>query len=65
MSEPVTSEDFQLLIEEVKKTNKKLDEQSKSGFVASIKGSINDLGDTIKKPFESGPTIRKLNPFYC
>ena len=57
MSEPVTSKDFQLLIKEVKKTNEKLDEQSKSGFVASIKGSINDLGDTIKKPFESAKNI--------
>jgi len=56
MSEPVTSEDFQALIEELKKTNKQLSQQKASGFDISgfsktITKKLDAAKDSITSPF--------------
>ena len=65
MSEPVTSEDFQLLIQELKNTNKKLDQKAKSGIGAigeKITDRFKSVGDSIKSPFVQLESALKL-PF--
>lgn len=52
MSESVTSEDFQALIAELKKTNKQLGQQEKGGLVGGIKKKIEDVKDSVTSPFK-------------
>ena len=52
MSESVTSEDFQALIAELKKTNKQLSQQEKGGLVGGIKKKIEDVKDSVTSPFK-------------
>ena len=51
MSESVTSEDFQALVAELKKTNKQLSQQAQSGLVGGIKKKIEDVKDSVTSPF--------------
>jgi hypothetical protein len=51
MSESVTSEDFQALVAELKKTNKQLSQQAQGGLVGGIKKKIEDARDSVTSPF--------------
>ena len=51
MSEPITNEDFQALVAELKKTNKQLSQQERGGFVGGIKKTIDDVKDSVTSPF--------------
>jgi len=65
MSEPVTSEDFQLLIQELKNTNKKLDQKTTSGIGGigkNIADRFKSVGDAIKSPVDKLESALKL-PF--
>ncbi len=51
MSEPITNEDFQALVAELKKTNKQLSQQARGGFAGGIKKTIDDVKDSVTSPF--------------